>query len=343
MNTQTVGRLTVPEDFTSLERSLVEKSELAIVKGRELERWSRDPDRRIRQFPLSLNRPYSLKQRAWGYFADVTIAGRTLPALGCQQQVEFGKMSGPNPEERLMDYVFCQFLNTSSWMYPDGNAGGFTMQQMLYCDADGRCGRYPANQLRAACAWGDIGTKYRWSLLTIFLHDFVIHLGPMKTILKEAVAVVQHPDFVHIVQNPKPGYRLEVAIGYPFIDYAPVPNYFGFGPGKFDWAIKTFSFLLSDNNDVRCDMEFVAGARARKVFDFGSHIPCPVYGPSDLLEFFTLGIYKSQIFRDYLDLQMAVEHAHVHQALMEGSAKIFAAWEKSESLAPAVAGGRVGD
>ena len=342
MNTPSVARLTVPEDFTSLERSLVEKAELAIVKGRELERWSRDPDRRIRQFPLSLNRPYKLKQRAWGYFADVTIAGRTLSALGCQQQVEFGRISGPNPEERLKEYVLCQFLNTSSWMYPDGNAGGFTIQQMLYCDADGRCDRYPADQLRAACAWGDIGTKYRWSLLTIFLHDFVIHLGPMKTILKEAVSVVQHPDFIHIVPNPKPGYKLEVAIGYPFIDYAAVPNYFGFGPGKFDWALKTYSFLLRDNNEVRCDMEFVAGARARKVFDFGPYIPCPLYGTSDMLEFFTLGIYRSQPFRDYVDLQMAVEHAHVHQALMEGSAKIFAAWEKTASLAPAMTGVGVG-
>jgi hypothetical protein len=338
MNTAPSAHLAVPEDFTSLERSLVEKSELAIVKGRELERWSRDPGRRIQQFPLSLNRPYALKQHAWGYFADVTICGRTLPALGCQQQVEFGRISGPKPEERLTEYVLGRFLNTSSWMYPDGNKGGFTIQQMLYCETEGRCGRYAADQLGAARDWREIGTKYRWSLLTIFLHDFVIYLGPMKTILKEAVAVVQHPDFVHVVPHPKPGYKLEVAIGYPFIDYAPVPNYFGFGPGKFDWALKTYSFLLRDNDEVRCDMEFVAGARARKVFDFGPYIPCPLYGTSDLLESLTLGIYRSQPFHDYVDLQMAVEHAHVHQALMEGSSKIFAAWEKTASLAPAMTG-----
>jgi len=39
-------------------------------------------------------------------------------------------------------------------------------------------------------------------------------------------------------------------------------------------------------------------------------------------------MYKSQPFRDYVDGHMALEHAYVHQALMEGSAKIFAAWEK---------------
>lgn len=320
--------LVLPQDFTAHERFLVEKSELAVVKGLQLERWSRDPKRTIKQFSLDLSRPYKLPNKAWGYFADVTIGGQTLTALGTQQQVEFGKISGPNPEERLKEYVLGRFLSTSSWMYPDGDSGGFTIQQMLYCKADGTCGRYAADQLTAARDWREIGTKYRWSLLTVFLHDFVIYLGPMKTVLKEAVAVVQHPDFVHIVPNPQPGYKLEVAFGYPFIDWAPVPNYFGFGPGKFDWALKTFSFLLRDNNEVRCDMEFVAGARARKVFDFGSYIPDPVYGTSDWLETFTLGMYKSQPFRDYVDGYMAVEHARVHQALMEGSAKIFAAWEQ---------------
>jgi hypothetical protein len=321
--------LVIPTDFTAHERFLVEKSELAITKGLQLERWSRDPQRKIRQFALNLNRPYKLANRAWGYFSDVTISGKTLTALGVIQQVEFGKITGSHPEERLKEYVLGRFLNSSEWVYPDGNPGGFTMQQMLYCLADGTCGRYSADQLREARDWREIGTKYRWSLLSIFLHDFVIYLGPMKTVLKEAVSVVQHPDFVHIVPNPKPGYKLEVAIGYPFIDFAPVPNFFGFGPGKFDWAVKTFSFLLRDNNEIRCDMEFVAGARAKKVFDFGEYIPCPLYGPSDWLETFTLGMYESKTFRDYVDGHMAVEHAHVHQALMEGSSKIFAAWEKS--------------
>jgi hypothetical protein len=86
----------------------------------------------------------------------------------------------------------------------------------------------------------------------------------------------------------------------------------------------------------------VAGARARKVFDFGPYIPCPLYGPSDMLELFTLGIYRSQPFRDYVDLQMAVEHAHVHQALMEGSSKIFAAWEKIAAVAPTMTSVGVG-
>ena len=67
----------------------------------------------------------------------MTISGQTLSALGVQQQVEFGRIAGPNPEERLKEYVLGRFLNTSSWVYPDGDLGGFTIQQMLYRDADG--------------------------------------------------------------------------------------------------------------------------------------------------------------------------------------------------------------
>ena len=93
---------------------------------------------------------------------------------------------------------------------------------------------------------------------------------------------------------------------------------------------ETRRLLLRDNNEVRCDMEFIAGARAKKVFDFGANIPDPLYGTSDFMELLTFGLYKSKLFRDFVDGFMAVEHAHVHQALMEGSSKIFAAWERTD-------------
>ena len=318
----------IPPDFTAFERSLVEKTEVALVDGLELERWSRDPKRKIEKHRLNLNRQYDLKNDAFGYLADVTIGGRTLTAIGALQQVEFGRIEGPNPEQRLTDYVLRHFLNTSHWVYPDGDAGGFTFKQMLFCTADGKGGRYSDAELSEVQDWNLLGPAFRWSLFTCYLHDFVVRLGPYKHVFKEAVAVVQHPDFVHVVENPRPGYKLEVAIGYPFIDYAPIPNYFGFGPGKFDWAVKTFSFLLRDNNEVRCDMDFVAGARPKKVLDFGNMIPDPLYGTADALQLFSFGLIDAKWFRDMGDLEMAAQHSRVHQALLEGSAKIFRAWIK---------------
>jgi hypothetical protein len=138
-----------------------------------------------------------------------------------------------------------------------------------------------------------------------------------------------HPDFVHVVPNHKPGYKLEVAFGYPFIDYAPIPNYFGFGPGKFNWAIKTFSFLLRDNNDVVCNMDFIAGARPQKVIDFGPFVPCPFYGTAAALQALTLGIFPADRVHTLMDGFMCTQHGRVHQALMDGSSKVFASgvWE----------------
>ncbi|HEX4603490.1 MAG TPA: hypothetical protein VH724_05805 [Candidatus Angelobacter sp.] len=324
--------LPIPEDFSAFEQSLVQKTELALLEGLELERWSRDPNRKIDLHRLNLDRPYKLENRAYGYFAHVHINGQTLSALGALQEVEFGKITGANPEQRLKDYVLRLFLNTANWVYPSGDPGGFTFKQMLYCTAEGKYGRYPDDQLNSVQDWNVIGPKYRWSLFTGYLHDFEIRFGPLHKTFKEAVAVVQHPDFIHIVENPRPGYKLEVAIGYPFIDYAPVPNYFGFGPGKFNWAVKTYSFLLRDNNTVRCNMDFVAGARPKKVLNFGALVPDPFYGTAAALKFFTLGLFPEQKVHDLLDLEMAALHSQVHQALMEGSAKVFAAWTKNNAL-----------
>ena len=320
--------LTVPEDFTDFERSLVEKTKAALVDGLALERWTRDPKRVVEFHELDLARKYELKNKAWGYFGDVSIGGRTLSNLGARQEVEFGKISGPNPEQRLKDYVFKEFLNSSHWTGADGAPGGFTFKQMLYCDMDGRVGRWPADQLNAVQDWNRIGRDLRWSLFTCYLHDFKVKVGPVAHTFKEAVAVVQHPDFIHVTKNPQPGFKLEVAIGYPFIDWAPIPNYFGFGPGKFDWAVKTFMFLLRDNNEVRCDMDFVAGARPKKVLDFGAFIPDPFYDTARAVQTLSLGILKAQPFKDFMDLQMSTQHSRVHQALMEGSSKVFAAWLK---------------
>src|SRR4051812_15866938 len=98
-------QLPIPEDFSAFDHSLIEKTELALVEGLQLERWTRDPDRKIELHPLNLNRQYNLPNQAYGYFANVRISGQTLTALGSLQEVEFGKITGDNPEQRLKDYV----------------------------------------------------------------------------------------------------------------------------------------------------------------------------------------------------------------------------------------------
>jgi hypothetical protein len=319
------ARPPIPDSFSELDRFLVGKTYDALDDGLELERWCRDPNRKIDEFLLDLKRPYALPNRAFGYFSDVKIGSKTKSVIGVRQEVEFGTAKGPDPEEQLKRFVLGTFLPTAHWTRSDGLQGGFTYEQLLYCTADGTLGRYPDHERATVQDWTLIGTRYRWSLFTVFLHDFVVKFGPLTKQFQEAATLVQHPDFIHIVERPAPGYKLEVAIGYPFIDYAPIPNYFGFGPGKFDWAVKLFSFLLSDDNRVRCNMDFAAGARPKKVFEFGEHVPCPLYGTAAALQAISFGVFDARKFHDWMDGGMVAQHARVHQSLMEGAAKIFAA------------------
>ena len=85
MTNPTPVHASIPRDFSAFERSLVEKTEVALADGLELERWTRDPERKIERHRLNLNRHYDLRNKAFGYLADVTIGGRTLTALGALQ------------------------------------------------------------------------------------------------------------------------------------------------------------------------------------------------------------------------------------------------------------------
>jgi hypothetical protein len=324
MTSMAAEGLVIPESLSPLERSFVEKTGEALEDGRALERWCRDPNRKIDEFQLDLKRSYALPNKAYGYFSALEIGGHRKTVIGVRQEVEFGKASGPNPEEQLKRYVLRAFLPSSHWTYADGWPGGFTFEQLIYCTPQGEVRRYGEAERTAVQDWTTVGVTCRWSLFTVFLHDFVLTLGPVTRHMREAATLVQHPDFIHVVERPAKGYKLEVAIGYPFIDYAPIPNHFGFGPGKFDWAVKLFSFLLRDNNEIRCNMDFAAGARPARVFDFGKYVPCPLYGGAAALQALSLGLVKAQRFHDWMDGAMVAQHARVHQALMEGAAKVFA-------------------
>ncbi|PYT25486.1 MAG: hypothetical protein DMG57_24995 [Acidobacteria bacterium] len=142
----------------------------------------------------------------------------------------------------------------------------------------------------------------------------------------EAVCVAVHPDFVHIVENPLPGVKLQVAVGDPFVAFASIPNNFGFGPGKFGAAVKLYSFRLTETNEIKVSMDFAAAPRCKKVFDFGKHIPDPIYGGASALACLTRGNWNSQAFHDRIDGGMVTQHARVHQALMDGVSRIWNEW-----------------
>ena len=317
-----------PDSLSAQDRFLIEKTEEAIRDGTQLENWlrSRDRERALRLFPLDLKKSYRVPNRAEGFFDTLHINGKPTTVMGCIQTVEFGEIKRDNAQDRLQDFVFREFLNRANWTYPDGFPGGFSIEQSLYKTHAGEYGHFTADLRRGCVDWRELGKKYAWVLLTVQIHDFVMDFGPFTKRLREAACVSPAPSFVHIETNPSEEYKLEVSVGYPFVGVAPVPNFFGFGPGKFGAAVKLYSFFLTHKNEVRVRMYFAAAPRCAKVFDFGKRIPDPVYAGAGLLSRLSLGLWKPDSFRDRMDSQMLMQHCRVHQALMDGLHPIWTKW-----------------
>jgi hypothetical protein len=307
------------------DRFLIRKCEEAIGDGIALERWCRSGGGDRKRFGLRLTESCSRPNRAEGYFGSITLNGVETSVMGCRQHIEFARVSKRRDGARLLkQFVLGEFLSRAHWINSDGTPGGFGVERSLYQTVDGEYGQFTGDDRTGAMAWQDVGTRYRWVLLTIKLHDFCLNLGPVKRRMDEAVCVTPLPEFMRVVEHPSPEYALEVSIGYPFIDYAPIPNLFGFGPGKFGVAVKLFSFYLAHDHRIRVVMEFAAAPRARKVFDFWG--VDPVYGGAELVNRLSMGLIDADPVHEMMDTSMLVEHCHVHQKLIDGASRTWDQW-----------------
>ena len=317
--------------FTDFDRDLIKKSEEAIEEGLVLRDWCLSHADTLATFPLDLQKKFQLPNRAVGYFGEIDLPKGRQSVMGCRQYGDFARLDSPNGPQLLQDFVLGEFLPRAHWTYPDGYPGGFTISRSLYQKGDGSYGKFPDTDSTGCVDWRDLGAvgsdaKYRWVLLTVQIHDFVMDFGPMVKRFQEAACVVMTPEFRSVRENPSPGVRLEVAVGYPFVAYAPIPNFFGFGPGKFGIAVKLYAFELLENGVVRSRMEFAAVPRCQKVFDFGRYVPDPIYGGAALFSMLTLGLWKPEIVHTKMDSNMLAQHSRVHQSLMDGSANVWKQW-----------------
>ncbi|MBK9168195.1 MAG: hypothetical protein IPM24_12115 [Bryobacterales bacterium] len=310
------------------DRFLIARTEEAVHDGKQLFDWFRRNDLAgtLKLYPIDLKRQFRLPNKAEGVLDFLEINGKRTSVMGVLQTVEFGQYRGDNLAARLKQFVLAEFLSRAHWIYPDGHPGGFTIQQSLYKTLSGEYGKFLGPDTQGCVDLSLLGAQYDWVLLTAEIHDFVMHFGPLTVRPREAACVSPAPGFMEIIDNPAPGWVVEILVGYPFVEFAPIPNYFGFGPGKFKVAIKTYSFQLSESGDVRARMYFAAAPRCKKVFDIAPWIPDPVYGGADLLSKLSLGLWSSQGFHDRLDSFMLAQHSRVHQALMDGVEKVWREW-----------------
>ena len=255
--------------------------------------------------------------------------GATRSVMGCRQYIDLAHCDHPRAAELLKEFVLGHFLSLAHWTNPDGHPGGFGVSRELYRTMDGSYGRFPEGERDGAVDWRELGEKYRWVLQTVLIHDFSLKMAGFKYYLNEAACVSPIADFIHVVENPNPESVLEVSIGYPFIDYAPIPNIFGYGPGKFGIAVKLYSFFLTKAHEIKVTMEFASAPRAERVFDFAG--VDPVYGSVDLMQSMTLGLVDSRWIHDMMDTTMLNEHCSVHQLLMDGTADVWDSWFASQT------------
>ena len=305
---------------------MIERTEEAIRDGLQLQQWCRNELTRLSHFPLDLKKTFRLPNHAKGFFGSLEIEGRGTSVMGCMQEVDFGPVGSADPAGDLREFVMGHFLKRANWLYDDGYPGGFTLEQNLYKTPAGHYGRHTGEACAGAPDWRDLGARFEWVLMTVQIHDFVMDFGPFRKRFREAACVAAHPGFIQVLENPSDDYALEVSIGYPFVRHAPIQNFFGFGPGKFGAAIKLYSFLLAKTGHLKVRMIFAAAPRCQKVFDFGKRWPDPFYGGAQLLKTLTFGKWNPEPFHDRLDAHMLAQHSRVHQALMDGTEKVWSAW-----------------
>jgi hypothetical protein len=317
--------------FSELENLLIQKTELALVEGGELEQWYRRSEPGLQFFPLKLKGKYKLPYQATGFFETVTIGGKERSVMGCRQDIELGKLPGENGPKLLQEFVLGHFQRLGNWTYEDKALGGFTFEKTLYKTHGGTIDRFSDEHRPGPLDLRELSDKYAWILLTVHIHDFMMKMGPIQRRIPEAAYVAPNPTFLRVVENPSSDIAHQVSIGYPFVDVAPHRNIFGFGPGKFGAAVKLFSFFLTSAGEVRVRMVFIAAPRSQKVFDFGRRIPDPIYGGAKIMHYLTLGLANAQVVRDRMDKQMLSLHCEVHQTLMDGIGTVWSNWLKQNS------------
>ncbi len=308
------------------DRFLIQKCEDAIRDGITLEKWCKSGGGTRREFPLTPG-TFKLKNRAEGYFGNINLNGSVRTVMGCRQYIDFApRCDHPKAAELLTEFVLGQFLSRAhSGIIPTIILAASASRTAFSKPPPGDYGQFPAARRGGSHGlWRELGDKYRWVMLTVLINDFSLKMGPIKQYLNEAACVVPLPEFMHVVENPSPEYILEVSIGYPFIDYAPIPNFFGYGPGKFGIAVKLFSFFLTPDKQIKVVMEFASAPRAEKVFDLNGIDP--VYGTADLIQRYSLGLFDSRWLHDKMDTTMLNEHCSVHQLLMDGTATVWQNW-----------------
>jgi hypothetical protein len=323
---------------------MIQNAEVAFRTGTELLSWwkSQLAAASVKTFDLDLPHDPSLKVAC--FYDTLEWQGKPQSVMGCVWKSRFRLKKGSAaagdaaPRAGFEMAVKSQFLRRAKWMNLNKLPAGFGFTALQYRLKTGEYGSHADSAEPQVLDLDEIGNKYQWVVYQADVYDFFadfpkIQRSKGRTIPrfpKMASYVLIHEDYLSTFFPPAEGAVAQCVFGYSFLPLAVYKSFLGFGPGRFDAAVKQFRFSLLNTGEVEVQLSFVVSPRSQKVLYLAGFDP--VYGIVNLLNALTFGALKiRQRAHDKLDSVFLSQHAKVYQALIDGMHEL---WEITSWVVP---------
>jgi hypothetical protein len=292
------GRLAGTVALTDEERVILNRMDSYLAAGLELKQWwdqARVPNSFAERFELGLT--FNQPDRSYGFFDEISVAGRIMPIMGNMQNMCFDQMKGPNGQtaetaqwmrDQLREYVLRYFMRVSDFRQPQGTMDhghpelplylrpfslcppedprrvGFGFSQVFYKRSDtGQIGRFPEEERFAIVDLRDIGQKYDWIVANVRIFDFSFTYMPFGPGAPHIVLPLSESSYIVLTRDfiTHTDNPTPGVLGRYGLGYAfikdPTPSLTAHGPGQFDAAIELIDFQMLDDGRVSVEMVFV--------------------------------------------------------------------------------------
>lgn len=281
--------------MSATDKEILRLVEPTLAAGAQLLHWWKQKDG-ADDYPerFDVVREYSQGDRTFGFFDRAVVSDSELRVMGVVQEMFYDRQKAASPamvSDQVREFILRYFMRVSQFRAPEAvapsgspaHAGiesamswlpepaehrvGFGYEQAYYKLKDsGRIGKFPAADREAIVDLREVGPVYDWIVLKVDIFDFYLSFSPfgsealrMQLPLKESTYLVLGPPFVTHRENPAPDVLAEYGFGYAFIPYAPpdAPPMIAYGPGYFAAAIKSVTFRVMRDGEVRVRAAFI--------------------------------------------------------------------------------------
>ena len=341
------------KSLSERDQFLIKNADLAALRGRDILNWwkTQETEGVLKKFQLGFGAPPGIKLAC--FYSSRIHEGIERSVMGCLWKSTFKKksataaladISAAQGSKAFESFIKKQFVPRAKWVNPGEIPGGFGFTALQYKLKTGELGSYAGQPENRVVDLSEIGSRYEWVVFQADVFDFFADFPQIRrkgrTIFphfpKMASYVLIHEGFAANVFPSVPGTVAECGFGYSFLPLAVYPSFLGYGPGRFDCAVKQFRFSLLESGDVDVQLSFGVSPRSEKVLYLRGWDP--VYSLVNLLNAITFGALKIKAkAHDKLDSVFLLQHAKVYQALMEGMHEVWEdhGWDRAVKAAAA--------